>query len=100
MLKDNTADDSKTGASDQKNPQIPSGTEAKDPRLIYPPVLTAAELAEIMRVDRRVIYDMVDANEIPGVRGFGRQLRIDRDVVLKWLADGQGRAPRSPSRRR
>jgi excisionase family DNA binding protein len=85
MLKDNTTDDSKTGASGQKNPQISSDPAASDPRRNYPPVLTAAELAEIMRVDRRVIYDMVDAHEIPGARGLRRQLRFDRDVVLRWL---------------
>jgi excisionase family DNA binding protein len=51
-----------------------------------------------MRVDRRVIYQMVREHQIPGVRPFGRQLRFDRDVVLDWLRDGQGRASRSSGR--
>ncbi len=100
MSKDTTKDDSNTEGTNEQNSESSTGTQAKDPRLIYPPVLTAAELAKIMRVDRRVVYGMVDAHEIPGARGLGRQLRFDRDVVLNWLRDGQGRATRSPSRRR
>jgi excisionase family DNA binding protein len=99
MLKVSTRDNGERGGSGEQNSESSPGTSANDPHLIYPPVLTAAELAKIMRVDRRVIYDMVDAHQIPGVRWVGRQLRFDRDVVLKWLADGQGRASRSTPRR-
>jgi excisionase family DNA binding protein len=62
-------------------------------------VVSPAELAAYLRVDTRVVYQMIGRQEIPGVRQVGRQYRIDRESVLKWLADGQGRAPRSTPRR-
>lgn len=94
MSKDHTTGDETPGTSEPN-----AGSSASDPSSAYPPVLTAAELAKIMRVDRRVIYEMVREHQIPGVRPFGRQLRFDRDAVLNWLRDGQGRAPRSTPRR-
>jgi excisionase family DNA binding protein len=99
MSKDSTTDDDKAPGSDEQSPGSGGEKPAIDPRSAYPAILTAVELAEIMRVDRRVIYNMVEAHLIPGVRGFGRQFRFDRDVVLNWLRDGQGRAPRSTPRR-
>lgn len=62
------------------------------------PVLTVDELAALLRLDRKTVYAMVNRGEIPGVRRFGRTVRIHRDTVLRWLADGQGQAPR-PRRR-
>jgi excisionase family DNA binding protein len=98
MSQDHTTDDEIPGTN-ERNSESPPETAPSDPRTAYPSVLTAVELAEIMRVDRRVIYDMVRDHQIPGVRSFRRQLRFDRDVVLNWLRDGQGRAPRSTPRR-
>jgi excisionase family DNA binding protein len=99
MLKDHTKDDEIPGSKNDRIPESPPEAAPSERCTAYPPVLTAAELAEIMRVDRRVIYEMVREHQIPGVRPFRRQLRFDRDVVLNWLRDGQGRAPRSTPRR-
>jgi excisionase family DNA binding protein len=99
MSKESTTDDDKAPGSGEQSPESGVAKPAIDPRSVYPAILTAAELAEIMRVDRRVIYEMVHEHQIPGVRPFRRQLRFDRDVVLNWLRDGQGRAPRSTPRR-
>lgn len=63
-----------------------------------PAVLTVDELATLLRLDRKTVYAMVRRAEIPGVRRFGRAVRVHRDTVLRWLADGQGQAPR-PRRR-
>jgi excisionase family DNA binding protein len=60
-----------------------------------PVVLTVDEVAAIMRVDRKTIYGVIARGEMPGVRRLGRSVRLHRDTVLRWLADGQGRAPRS-----
>jgi excisionase family DNA binding protein len=68
-------------------------------RTLDNPVVSSAELAAYLRVDTRVVYEMIGRHEIPGVRQVGRQYRINRETVLKWLADGQGRAPRSTPRR-
>lgn len=62
------------------------------------PILTVDELALLLRLDRKTVYSMVRRGEIPGVRRFGRAVRVHRDTVLRWLADGQGQAPR-PRRR-
>lgn len=58
-------------------------------------VLTADELAKLLRVDRKTVYAALNAGEIPGARRIGRTIRISRDVVLRWLADDQDRVPRS-----
>jgi excisionase family DNA binding protein len=77
----------------------PADTAAnEEPRAPENAVWSPADLAGYLRVDVRVIYVMIRERQLPGVRPIGRQYRIDRDVVLKWLADGQGRAPRSTPR--
>lgn len=67
-----------------------------DPSL--PRVLTPDELAKMLRVRRRSVYEAISRGDIPGVRRIGRKVRIDRDSVLAWMADGHGRAPRSSRR--
>ena len=69
---------------------------ASDPTL--PRVLTPDELAKVLRVRRRSVYEAISRGDIPGVRRIGRKVRIDRDSVLAWMADGHGRAPRSSRR--
>ena len=63
-----------------------------------PAVLTVDELAALLRLDRKTVYSMVKRGEIPGVRRFGRAVRVHGPTVLQWLADGQGQAPRSRRR--
>jgi excisionase family DNA binding protein len=60
-------------------------------------VLTVEELAALLRVNRKTVYDALARGEIPGARRIGATYRILRVAVLRWLADGQGRAPRSRS---
>ena len=73
-----------------------SVARAGDPTL--PRVLTPEELAKVLRVRRRSVYEAISRGDIPGVRRIGRKVRIDRDSVLAWMADGHGRAPRSSRR--
>ncbi len=65
---------------------------------VLPMVLTPDELAKMLRVRRRSVYEAISRGDIPGVRRIGRKVRIDRDSVLAWMADGHGRAPRSNRR--
>ena len=58
------------------------------------PILNVDELAQLLRLNRKTVYTMIQRGEVPGVRRFGRTYRIHRDTVLGWLAEGQGRAPR------
>lgn len=60
-----------------------------------PSVLTVDELAELLRVNRKTVYDALARGDIPGARRIGATYRILRDAVLVWLASGQDRAARS-----
>jgi excisionase family DNA binding protein len=77
------------GASSEE--QLHSDNEEHD-------VLTADELAVMLRLDRKTVYAAIKAGDIPGVRTFGRAIRISRATVVAWLASGQGRSSR-PRRR-
>ena len=55
--------------------------------------LTVDEAAGTMRVNRKTLYELIAAGQVPGVRHYGRAIRIHRDTLLRWLADGA--APRS-----
>jgi excisionase family DNA binding protein len=58
-------------------------------------VLTVDELAALLRVNRKTVYDALGRGEIPGARRIGATYRILRDAVLEWLASGQDRVSRS-----
>jgi excisionase family DNA binding protein len=65
-----------------------------------PPVLTVEEVAELMRIDRKTAYAAIAEGEVPGVRRLGRCIRVSRDVLLRWLAEGEGgRVERGRGRR-
>lgn len=60
-----------------------------------PLIMTVEELAELLRVDKKTVYESIQRNEIDGVRRIGKAIRIHRPTVLRWLSEGQGRVPRS-----
>ena len=62
--------------------------------LSRPDVLTVEELAELLRLERKTVYACISRGEIPGVRRLGGAIRVHREAVLRWLAEGQGRTPR------
>ncbi len=64
-----------------------------------PSVLTVDELAALLRLNRKTVYEALARGEIPGARRIGSSYRILRDAVLEWLASSQGRVPRSRSHR-
>jgi excisionase family DNA binding protein len=57
-----------------------------------PAVLTADELAALLRVDRKTVYAAFRAGELPGGRRIGGTIRFSRDAVLRWLEEGRGPA--------
>ena len=63
-----------------------------------PPLMTAAETAELLRTTRKAIYMMAEKGQLPGVMRLGRRLLIHRDDVLRWL--DRSRAPSSEEERR
>ncbi len=64
-----------------------------------PEVLTVDEVAALLRVNRKTVYAAVKRGEIPGVRRVGGTIRVLRNAVVNWLAEGQpcvSRSSRSP----
>ena len=63
------------------------------PSRALPAVLTVDEAAELLRVDRKTVYESIRRGELPGVVRLGRSIRIGRGALLEFLA-GQGRVSR------
>jgi excisionase family DNA binding protein len=84
-------------SGDESDPELRAHTveETDSP----PSVLTVEELAALLRVNRKTVYDALARGEIPGARRIGGRYRILRDAVLEWLASSQDRAVRSRSHR-
>jgi excisionase family DNA binding protein len=47
-------------------------------------VLTADEIAKMLRVDRKTVYEAAQRGELPH-RRLGRRLLFERGAVLAWL---------------
>ena len=69
------------------NPQLSSSTDVDNGSL--PPVLTVDEVAGLLRVDRKTAYAVIAEGALPGVRRFGRCIRVSRDALLDWLGRGE-----------
>jgi excisionase family DNA binding protein len=62
--------------------------------MTLPPVITVEELASLLRVDRKTVYQAIVDGQIPGVRKIRGTIRINRDAVIEWLR-GKDHVPRS-----
>ena len=59
---------------------------------VQPPrLLTADEVADLIRTSRTAVYAMVSRAQIPGVTRIGRRVLFRSDDLLHWL--DQNRAP-------
>lgn len=64
-----------------------------DPSLEAEPlVMTVEEVAVLLRVNKKTVYDAIKRREFPGVRRIGGTIRVARAAVLRWLEEGQGSA--------
>ena len=54
-----------------------------------PDFWTVEELRLYLRLGRKTVYTMIQEGKIPGVRRFGRALRLHRPTVLQWAASDQ-----------
>ena len=59
---------------------IEAMTAMESPRL-----LTAEEVAGLLRTSREVVYEMNRKHRIPGALRIGRRLLFRRDRLLEWL---------------
>ena len=55
-----------------------------------PAFLTVEEAAELLRVNRKTLYEAIRLEQIPGVARIGKTLRLRRAALLEWTA-GKGR---------
>ena len=69
----------------QKNLKIEQ-FPGSDTQGYFSPVLTVEEVAALLRVNRKTVYDLFNKGELPGGRRVGRCIRFSRDAVVMWLA--------------
>jgi excisionase family DNA binding protein len=50
-------------------------------------LLTAEEVAELLRTSRKVIYEMARLGRLPGVTRIGRRILFRRDRLLQFLRE-------------
>lgn len=55
---------------------------------MLPEVLTATEVAKLLRVNVKTVYAAFAAGDLPGMR-MGTRLRFHRDMVLELLRQGR-----------
>jgi excisionase family DNA binding protein len=51
-------------------------------------ILVADEVAELLRVDKQRIYELVRTQRIPVIRVGDRQYRFSRIAIAHWLEQG------------
>jgi len=52
-----------------------------------PRLLTADEVAELLRTSRKVIYEMTRLGQLPGVIRLGRRVLFRRDRLVEFLLE-------------
>ncbi len=52
-----------------------------------PLLLTAGEVADLLRTSRPVVYEMASLGRLPGLIRIGRRVLFRRDPILKWLRE-------------
>ena len=59
----------------------------------WPTLLTAGEVAVVLRTSRKAVYAMAERAQLPGVRRIGRRLLVRRDDLLSWLDERRAASP-------
>lgn len=61
-------------------------------------LLTAAEVAELLRTSRKAVYAMTERGQLPGVTRIGRRLLFRHDALLDWLHERRAPSPEGDRR--
>ena len=56
---------------------------AVDPSI--PMLLTADEVAAVLRTSRKAVYSMIERGQLPGITRIGRRVLLRRDDLLEFL---------------
>ena len=62
-----------------------------------PPIITAEEAAEFLRVNVKTVYAAIQQGQLPG-RRVGKRLVIFRDALLQWLQSTECKLPQKAKR--
>lgn len=61
--------------------------------------MTVEEVAAMLRLNRKTIYDAVKHDELPGAKNVRGTIRIRRETVVAWFDTGKGSVKqRKPSK--
>jgi excisionase family DNA binding protein len=66
-----------------------------DAQLLAEPLLNADEAAQLLRVPRSTLYELVRSRGLPHIR-IGRSLRFTREDLGQWTAKNAHRRPAPP----
>jgi excisionase family DNA binding protein len=86
----------------RRTTQALTGTDrrrpAKSRRIVaefvsVPSLLTAQEVAKILRTTRKAVYKMAERGLLPGVIRIGRRLLVRSDLLLDWLDKSRAPSP-------
>lgn len=61
-----------------------------------PEILTVKEVAQLLRLDRKTVYQLFKEGKLAGGKRLGRNIRFLRDVVISSIRN-EGRVPHSGS---
>lgn len=53
-----------------------------------PDLMTIPEVAELLRLAERTVYDMCRTGKLPGIAKIGGKWRIERQKLTAWIANG------------
>lgn len=62
--------------------RLGTGAETEPPEF-----WTVEEVRSFLRLGRKTVYAMIKEGKIPGVKRFGRALRLHRATVRQWAID-------------
>ena len=74
-----------------RTPRIPDHPRASPED--WPALLTANEVAAVLRTSRKAVYAMAERAQLPGVTRIGRRLLVRRDDLLSWLDERRAASP-------
>jgi excisionase family DNA binding protein len=80
-----------TGA-DRRRPAKSGRIVAEFDRVLS--LLTAEEVAAILRTTRKAVYKMAERGLLPGVIRIGRRLLVRSDLLLDWLDKSRAPSPK------
>ena len=71
----------------ERQRSLAAGPDDADTRYADREVLNVDEVADVLRMEERLVYASIKRDEIPGVRRFGKRgiIRISRRVFFDWL---------------